>query len=450
VCESNTPATSKMPPAGFEDRDDHRTACASKRLELKGLPDIAPSYCCIIFALWHTEPMTRHQTGYIFQSASGTFHVRYYDTAIVDGQPVRVQKSRLLCHKDEKHFSCTCKAVKLLRDAFMRTVNVVEQGADLRIADFWESTYLPFVRENMKASTVTGYEQIWNQHLAAHFGKTTLAEYRTHLASAFLLSLTKTQGRQTLNHIRSLMSGIFSHAVNMGLVSTNPMTGCRILGRVRPPAATSWYTLEEAENIISALCSRVDAQLVISLGFFAGLRPSEIAGLQWADFDVQDGTGFVNIRRAVVRGVEGTCKTPESVATLPLLPAIIVPLLLWKEQCLRSGLGMQKWLFENSKGGPADLREMVRRVMRPCAEKAGLVWKGLYAGRRGSATAIIGLTNGNVAAAQELLRHKNMATTLAFYKKQTQSALQDGLRALGAAASPAPALALALAATDDK
>src|ERR1700694_149467 len=29
VCESNTPATSKIPPAVFEDRDDHRTACAS-------------------------------------------------------------------------------------------------------------------------------------------------------------------------------------------------------------------------------------------------------------------------------------------------------------------------------------------------------------------------------------------------------------------------------------
>src|SRR5260370_28640854 len=36
VCESNTPATSKMPPAGFEDRHDHRTACASVfRLEPK-------------------------------------------------------------------------------------------------------------------------------------------------------------------------------------------------------------------------------------------------------------------------------------------------------------------------------------------------------------------------------------------------------------------------------
>lgn len=397
--------------------------------------------------------MTRFQQGYIFQSASGAFHIRFYTTELQGGQPVRVQKSHLLCRKDEKYFSKTCKAVRTLATGFMKTVNTGADGSDLSVVAFWEQTYLPFVRENMKASTVTGYMQIWAQHLRAHFNGMTLAEYRTHLASTFLLSLTKTkaqgraktQGRATLNHIRSLMSGIFSHAVNMGLLTVNPMTGCRILGKVRPPAATQWYTLEECENLISALVGRVDAQLVIALSFFAGLRPSEIAGLQWADFDVQDGTGFVNIRRAVVRGHIGTCKTPESVATLPLLPSVIVPLLLWKEQCVRSGLGTQSWLFENSKGNPADLREMVRRVMRPTCEKAGLVWKSLYAGRRGSATAIIGLTNGNVAAAQELLRHKNMATTLAFYKKATQSALQDGLKALGAAASPK-----ALAAADSE
>jgi len=325
----------------------------------------------------------------------------------------------------------------------MRTVNV-QVGSDLSVVDFWEQTYLPFVRENMKPATLQGYLQIWSQHLCSHFAKQSLREYKTHQASTFLLSLTKAQGqtkaqgRSTLNHIRSLMSGIFSHAINRGLLEVNPLAGCKILGKVRPPAATEWYTLEEAENLISALVDRVDAQLVISLGFFVGLRPSEIQGLQWADFDVNetDGTGSVHIRRAVVRGVVGTTKTPESVATLPLLPAIIVPLLLWKESCVRSGLGTQSWLFENSKGGPADLRELVRRVMRPTCEKAGLVWKGLYAGRRGCATAIIGLTNGNYAAAQELLRHKNMNTTLAFYKKATQDALQKGLLALGAAATP--------------
>jgi integrase len=389
-----------------------------------------------------TTSQTRHQTGYIFQSASGAFHVRYYTTEIQDGEPVRVQKSTLLCHKDAKHFSTKCKAVRLLCEDFMRTVNVATDGATEKIATFWERTYLPFVVENMKASTVSGYKQIWKQHLSGHFNGMTLQEYKTHQASAFLLSLAKVQGRRTLNHIRSLMSGLFSHAVNMGVLATNPMVGCKILGKVKAVKPTAWYTLEEAENIISALVSRVDAQTVVALSFFAGLRPSEIQGLQWGDFELrEDGTGAVNIRRAVVRGVVGTCKTPESVARIPLLAQILIPLLLWRGQCLREGLRAegQDWVFMNSRGASADLKEMVRRVIIPILREKGIAWKGLYAGRRGSATAIIGLTNGNVAAAQELLRHKNMSTTLAFYKKQTQSALTDGLRALGAAASQLPA-----------
>jgi integrase len=382
-----------------------------------------------------TSSKTRHQQGHIFQSASKAFHIRYYSTEIIDGQPVRVQKSRLLCHKDEKHFSKSCKAVRLLAEDFMRTVNTASHEGDLRIAEFYEATYLPFVKANMKASTVTGYEQIWKQHLSGHFNGMTLGEYRTHMASAFLLSLTKTQGRTTLNHVRSLMSGVFSHAVNMGLVIVNPMAGCRILGKVRQPEPTSAYSLEEAENIISALVDHVDAQLVIALGFFAALRPSEIAGLQWADFDIRaDGTGAVSIRRAVVRGVVGTCKTPESEATLPLLPQVVVPLLLWKRECERSGLGTQTWLFENSRGKPTDLKEMVRVVIRPTCEAAGLQWKSLYACRRGAATCAIDLTGGNVIAGQELLRHKNASTTLAHYKKNAGTGLKAGLLALGAAA----------------
>jgi hypothetical protein len=167
--------------------------------------------------------MGRHQTGYIFESSSGAFHVRYYTTEIVDGQAKRVQKSHLLCRKDNKHFSRTCKAVKLLRDEFMRTVNTSQRNEeDMLVNDFWEQRYLPFVTENMKPSTVSGYKQIWGQHLKEHFAGMTLQGYRTHVGSALLLSLTKTQGRRTLNHIRSLASGIFTHAINEGRLESNP------------------------------------------------------------------------------------------------------------------------------------------------------------------------------------------------------------------------------------
>jgi integrase len=372
--------------------------------------------------------MGRHQTGYIFESKSGAFHVRYYTTEIVDGQPRRVQKSHLLCRKDNKYFSRTCKAVKLKRDEFMRTVNVSQVNeADMKVVDFWEQRYLPFVQENMKPSTVSGYKQIWNQHLKEHFGQMTLQDYRTHVGSALLLSLTKTQGRRTLNHIRSLASGVFTHAINEGRLEINPWHDVRILGKVRPPKPTSHYTLEEAENIISALVDYVECQLMIALSFFAGLRPSEIAGLRWEDFDANS----VNIRRACVRSKVVTCKTPESVATLPLLPQVLVPLALWRK---KKGNPTEGWVFANERDNPQELKDVVRRTIRPTLEAKDIVWKGLYAGRRGAATAIIGLTGGNYAAAQELLRHKHMSTTLQFYKKQTQNALGDGLKALGLAA----------------
>jgi hypothetical protein len=40
----------------------------------------------------------RFQRGHIFE-AHNAFHVRYYDSEIIDGQPRRVQRSERLCSK---------------------------------------------------------------------------------------------------------------------------------------------------------------------------------------------------------------------------------------------------------------------------------------------------------------------------------------------------------------
>jgi integrase len=257
----------------------------------------------------------------------------------------------------------------------------------------------------------------------------TFAEYRTATASVFLTSLADRLGRRSLAHLRSLSSGIFSHAVNLGVIESNPWHDSKILGKVRAPGATKHYTLEEAEDVISALVDHVDCQLIMALAFFLGLRPGEIAALRWEDFD----DSFVHIRRAVVRGIVGETKTPESVATLPLIQQVKTPLALWRQKC---GNPPEGWVFKSRKNTPVDLHNVIARVIVPTLKAKNVVWKELYAGRRGAGTAVIELTNGNYAAAQELLRHKSMNTTLAFYKKQTESALMSGMKLLEAAASP--------------
>jgi integrase len=382
--------------------------------------------------------MSRYQSGHIYE-ASGAFFVRYYVSEIVDGRPTRVQRSYRLCSKDDKHHSRTCKAVKQKAAEHMETVNANAAPVnDQTVATFWEKTYLPFAEDNLRASTVYGYKQIWGQHLSTHFGTMELKDYKTHMGSLFLTALAKKLGRHTIQHIRSLASGIFSHAVNVGVIESNPWHDVKVLGKTKEPGKTAHYTLEEAENIISALVDHVDCQLIVALAFFLGLRPGEIQGLRWEDVDsVPDDQGlrWIHIRRAVARNVIGETKTTSSVASLPLIAPVLIPLDLWRA---KRGKPSEGWLFPNGKGKPVDLGSVIARTILPTLEANNIEWKTLYAGRRGAATILTQLT-GDALAAKELLRHKNLAVTTDKYVKAIPEALLKGIKLLEAASKTAVA-----------
>jgi integrase len=149
-----------------------------------------------------------------------------------------------------------------------------------------------------------------------------------------------------------------------------------------------------------------------------------------------------------VRGILGTPKTAESLTALPLIDRVRIPLELWRQQ---QGDVTEGWLFPSGglltaerigspdlmylAGGaaPMALANIVNRDIKPILKRKGIAWKkgGLYCGRRGAGTAIIELSNGNIALGQALLRHKDAATTTRFYKKQISNmALKEGMRFL--------------------
>ena len=377
---------------------------------------------------------------------NGSWHLEYKDA---EGN----RKSVKLCDKDNLHFSATCPAVRELADKKLKELAPVKNGngapkPDMRIVDFWENVYLPWAKEinpkvgepNLRPSTVAGYEQVWSLHLREHFADIQLREYETPTATEFLTGLAKTQGRNTIAHIRSLMSGIFKHALSQGYTKTNPIRDASVLGKTARPAKTGHYSLREALSILAALADYVECQLVMSLSFFWGLRPSEIRGLQWEDFcdgssescpickedDWDIEVAHVHIQRAIDKqGNETGLKTDEAAQPLPLMIPIAMPLQIWREQC---GNPAQGWLFENKNGNPVDLRDWVRTKIRPAVIAQKLKWKGLYAGRRGAATMLLQLS-GNALASQQLLRHKpGSAVTARHYLKAVPEALLAGTK----------------------
>jgi integrase len=377
------------------------------------------------------EAMARYQSGHVFE-AHGAFHVRYYTSAIVDGTPKRVQRSKWLCKKDNKHHSRTCKAVKQLAATEMEKVNSesgVTQHGDISVTDFWDTIYLPHVEKTTKPSTLSGYKAIWRQHLSAVFAGFNLRDYQTHHATRYLTSLAdKGLGPKTIAHIRSLASGMFKHALRLNYISVNPWRDAGSLTPIKKTEATHAYTLEAAEAISNALIDNPPAQVIFCLAAFLGLRPGEISALKWQDVEWNDdGVSWIHIRRAAWRSFVGTTKTEESVASVPLIEPVKSILLAWKK--LTAG----EWVFPNRSSKPMQMEGFQKRVIAPvlaanaALKEKKIAWHGLYAGRRAAATLLVQLT-GNAVAAQFVLRHKNLTTTTAFYVKPVQTAGVEGMK----------------------
>jgi integrase len=357
--------------------------------------------------------MGRYQEGHLVKRFGG-WHVRYYVTE----NGTRKQKSHRLCADQQKK-----SHVKQLCDEFLRTqVNIGAQNSGpMTVVEFWDRVYLPFIESsNLKPSTIHGYKQVWNQHLKSHFNTTNLSDYRTHVMSNFLTGLAKTLRPRTLNSIKWLASAIFAHAVATGNCETNPIRDAMVLGKTLGHGDTKSYTLEEMENVISALVDRVDAQLVMALSFFLGLRKGEIQGLQWSDID----ENYIHVRRAFSRGVVGTPKSKKSLRSLPSIQPVRGLLMLW-----RANAGDGVWLFSNTEGTVMNMDQFAREAIKPALRKAGCQWKGFHAGRRGLGTTLRSLT-GNSTAARDVLGHTTTRVTEQHYERTLPEDALRGMRLL--------------------
>jgi len=369
----------------------------------------------------------------------GAFYVRWW--VVENGE--RRQRSKWLCRKDREHSSRNSKAVRDLATDHLATIGKQSQtDSDLKIRDAYDR-YLAYVqtvhavtdRTPLKPSSIKSLKQIWKQHLDKHFGETTVRAYTVAQGTDFLETLTATQSKTTIKHVRSCASSIFRYARKIDKRAVNPWKDVPIPDDAVESANTEHYTVEESENIVSALVDHVDAQLVMALACFLGVSSHEICGLRFDDIDDE----WIHVRRGVVRGIVDIPKAASRVRSVPLIDQVRVPLELWRK---KRGGATEGWLFESDPGKHLyDLANMKNRVIRPhvdgrdecvrCDEKPKAVgkWRGLHSGRRGACTAIIEATNGNAAIAQAILGHKDMATTLRVYKKQiTPQGVVDGMK----------------------
>lgn len=154
------------------------------------------------------------------------------------------------------------------------------------------------------------------------------------------------------------------------------------------------------------------------LAAFTGLRISELLGLKWGDIDFE--RSEIDVRRAVVYGIVGDCKSKVSkrpVALGPVLAAV-----LGQRRPMTAYNKPQDWVFVSTKlHGTKPLNPGMLRIrhLNPAAKQASVPGKiGWHTFRRTLASLFIA-DGVDVKTFQESLRHSTSKTTLDLYTQAT-------------------------------
>jgi integrase len=179
-----------------------------------------------------------------------------------------------------------------------------------------EHVYLPWTEQHKRPSTAKGYRDIWEDHLKPLGGAVWLKDTRTYHVQSWLnqVAAPGKLSRNTLKHVKSVISGIFALAKQQDYFQgENPTRDTAIDPKATEAQETYAYSLEELQSIISLLPE--PAATAFAVAAYMGLRHGEIQGLLWENY--QDGEMFVS--RSIWNGRVTAPKTRKGRAPVPVI-----------------------------------------------------------------------------------------------------------------------------------
>jgi integrase len=366
-----------------------------------------------IAQLINSNRRPRKQKGQRIETPT-SWMLRYY----VDGR----QKCITLAPKSDLYRSWTD-----VEPLIERTLDQLNSQAEIAsgtvgLIEYVEKYYLPWAQENKAAVTADTYDKVWARSWKPSFAASLkLTDLRTSDVTAVLTRHAKKGlGSRTLSHCKWFLSGVYEHAIASGVVPKNPVPEAKWLVKVERPKKQTEYSLEQVLAMLRIL-EPLDLRAAVAVGltYFAALRPAEARGLKWEDYDGAE----LQVRRSVWRDKVGQTKTEDSAASVPVIEPLRSLLEKLKAQ------SPEGYILQNTSGEPLSLDSLNIRVITPAMEKAGIVWRGYYPGRRGISSL---LTNSskNILNATGLLRHSNSGTTARHYTQPQKAAVEAAMKAI--------------------
>lgn len=273
----------------------------------------------------------------------------------------------------------------------------------------WVASYQGRTSRGIRPETRASYRDHLEREAIPFFGRMPLAaieprDVKRFAASLAARGLAPTSVRRIVAPVRALLATAFEE----GVIRANPAAGVR-LAQPAEPSDEGERAKALTEEELRALLAELPDEWRLFFRFLAytGLRISEAVALTWGDIDFAKRRVHVRRRRS-----QGRLDVPKS-----RYGRRAVPLSKGLARALAQARGLapnEAPVFPSAAGGYIEPSNLMRRVLKPAARRAGVPWVGFHTFRHTCASILFrhGL---NAKQVQAWLGHHSPAFTLATY-----------------------------------
>lgn len=301
---------------------------------------------------------TRYQFGSVTlkKRAKGAdvWEFRYYET---QADNTRKRKATFIGttnqykNKSDARVAVEALLLKLNEEKPQHHLGAVSFGA---ICDRYIEEELP-----QRYSTRKSYLSNIKLHIRPRWERYLLHQIRPMVVEGWLKNMD--MAPKSKAHIRSVMHLMFECAARWELFNDrrNPIQIVRVKDGSKRRRRPTVLTVQEYETILGLLKEPFRTMVIVAQCL--GLRVSEIAALQWQDFDFE--RQQLLVQRSIVNGQVDDVKTEYSRDHVPLDAALVEVLLAWSKEATPTEEG---WVFASAlTNKPYQTTEIQKRHIRP-------------------------------------------------------------------------------------
>ncbi len=241
------------------------------------------------------------------------------------------------------------------------------------------------------------------KHIAPYFGNLRLSDISIALIESFQSDLiNKKLSNATINRIIYLLSAIFQYAILHDESIRNPVRKIQKLKEGIKP--TKVFTEDEIQRLLKAADGNNTYQVMIGLGLYAGMRASEVLGLEWKDVDFNN--GHIHICQIALEGNIFKATKSEKTRDIPLRS--ILRNLLLNHQNVTGADGL---VIKSGGGKPY---HHVQKIFGSLRSKAGIREDLGFHGLRHTFATNATRLKVDVPTVQTWLGHSDIKTTMRY------------------------------------